>query len=45
MGLRDLYASIYELIKLIFFVFYMAHICGCSFYFVNSLEIEINNFY
>ncbi|KAL4435261.1 hypothetical protein ABPG74_017353 [Tetrahymena malaccensis] len=40
LNLKSDQAAIFDLIKLIFLILFIAHFCGCSFYLVSYLEIQ-----
>ena len=40
--LRGIYATFYDLFKLLFLILIVAHFCGCGFFFVNEIEENVN---
>jgi hypothetical protein len=40
MILSDLQIGLYELVKLVSLIIFIAHFCACSFHFIGQIEIE-----
>ncbi|KAL4474221.1 hypothetical protein ABPG72_001760 [Tetrahymena utriculariae] len=44
LNLKSDQAAIFDLIKLIFLILFIAHFCGCSFYLVSYIEIQYGDY-